>query len=401
MNDDIVRRKGYLTLGSRLKRISDRLQTEVQNLMDQNNVPIQAFQYPLLASIDENGPMEIGVLATTLGVSQPGVTRSVSKLAAQGFVDLTRGTTDRRSRLVSLTEAGRNVVTHGRIDIWPRIAQCLDEIIMDQPGSLLEHLNRLEDGLQDQSFVSRVASAEEEAKAADDAHPLDRPVWASLSSVHRPLSTGSADALRFQDEINPFAAVPDESPASMAALGELLQTSGTLVLAQRPVPECPANGRITGEHVALQMIYDGPPLPPKNDIQLEPLGPEDVPAMVALATLTNPGPFARRSHELGQFWGVKSGDRLVAMGGERMKSPGYVELSGICTHPDFLGRGYAVALCTRIINDILDRGDTPYLHVFADNTRAIAVYEALGFRTRARINVVALEYARIPSTKPS
>lgn len=399
MNDDIVRRKGYLTLGSRLKRISDRLQTEVQNLMDQNNVPIQAFQYPLLASIDENGPMEIGVLATTLGVSQPGVTRSVARLAEQGFVDLTRGTTDRRSRVVSLTEAGRNVVTHGRVDIWPRIEQCLDAIITDRPGSLLEHLNRLEDGLQEKSFVSRVAEEEQEATA--DAHPLDRPVWASLSSVHRSLSVGSADALRFQDEINPFAAAPDESPESMAALGDLLRTAGTLVLAQRPVPKCPANGRITGEHVALQMIYDGPPLPQKNDIQMEPLGPEDVPAMVELATLTNPGPFARRSHELGQFWGVKSGGRLVAMGGERMKSPGYVELSGICTHPDFLGRGYAAALCTRIINDILDRGDTPYLHVFADNTRAIAVYEALGFRTRARINVVALEYARIPSTKPS
>lgn len=157
MTDDIVQRKGYLTLGSRLKRISERLQGEVQSLMDSYDVPIQAFQYPVLASIDENGAMEIGQLARTLGVSQPGVTRSVAQLAERGFVELAIGERDKRSRIVSLTDAGRNIVNHGRASIWPEIEFCLHEILTDQSGSLLDHLDRLEKGLNDGSFLQRLS----------------------------------------------------------------------------------------------------------------------------------------------------------------------------------------------------------------------------------------------------
>lgn len=156
MTDDIVKRKGYLTLGSRLKRISDRLQMEVQDLMDQGGVPIQAFQYPLLASLDENGPMDIGSLAKTLGVSQPGVTRNVSQLSEQGIVRLTRGAKDRRQRIVALTDAGQEIVDHGRSTLWPQIETCLHEIISQQPSTLLDHLNHLETGLRSSSFVQRV-----------------------------------------------------------------------------------------------------------------------------------------------------------------------------------------------------------------------------------------------------
>lgn len=157
MEDDIVRRKGYLTLGSRLKRISERLQTEVQALMDDNDVPVQAFQYPLLASLDENGPMEIGALAKSLGVSQPGVTRNVAQLAEQGFVSLSKGTKDKRQKIVSLSPAGHDVVHHGRSTIWPQIEHCLQEILTEEPGTLLDHLDRLEQGLRAASFNQRLA----------------------------------------------------------------------------------------------------------------------------------------------------------------------------------------------------------------------------------------------------
>ena len=157
MEDDIVRRKGYLTLGSRLKRISERLQVEVQALMDDNDVPVQAFQYPLLASLDENGPMEIGTLAKSLGVSQPGVTRNVAQLAEQGFVSLSKGTKDKRQKIVSLSPAGRDVVDHGRSQVWPQIEQGLQEILTEEPGTLLDHLDRLEQGLRAASFNQRSA----------------------------------------------------------------------------------------------------------------------------------------------------------------------------------------------------------------------------------------------------
>ena len=162
MTDDIVRRKGYLALGSRPKRISERLQTEVQVLMDHNDVPIQAFQYPLLASLDENGPMDIGALAKTLGVSQPGVTRNVAQLAKNGLVELSTGSKDKRQKIVSLTVSGRELVDHGRTVIWPQIEYCLQEILSEEPGTLLDHLGRLEDGLRSASFKKRIDEREGE-----------------------------------------------------------------------------------------------------------------------------------------------------------------------------------------------------------------------------------------------
>ncbi len=96
---------------------------------------------------------------------------------------------------------------------------------------------------------------------------------------------------------------------------------------------------------------------------------------------------------LGSFWGVKEDGKLIAMAGERFKHPGYTEISGVCTHPDHLGRGLAHELCVMVAEQILARGETPYLHVFSTNVRAIKVYENLGFKTRRKVNASVLERA--------
>ena len=115
--------------------------------------------------------------------------------------------------------------------------------------------------------------------------------------------------------------------------------------------------------------------------------------MLALATLTKPGPYLKDTRLLGNFWGVRENGKLIAMAGERFKHPGYTEISGVCTHPDHLGRGLAHALCVEVAERILARGETPYLHVFSSNIRAIKVYENLGFRIRRKVNAVILERA--------
>lgn len=159
MVEDIVRRKGYLTLGSRLRRIGERLQAETQQLMTEHEVPIQANQYPLLLALDENGSLSIGELAAALGVSQPGVTRSVGQLAKQGFVKVRRGSKDQRTRLVELTAPGRETVRHGRLQVWPQIEFCVQQMVDGQSGPLLEQLDRLEEALQAASFKQRVSKA--------------------------------------------------------------------------------------------------------------------------------------------------------------------------------------------------------------------------------------------------
>lgn len=137
------------------------------------------------------------------------------------------------------------------------------------------------------------------------------------------------------------------------------------------------------------MIADGP-VPDPGDVPLQPLDEADGPEMLALASLTEPGPFLARTHALGGFVGIRSGDRLVAMAGERLRLPGFTEVSGVCVHPDFRGRSYARLLSQAGAARIGRRGETPFLHAYAGNESAIRLYESLGFRLRTPVVVTVL-----------
>ena len=142
----------------------------------------------------------------------------------------------------------------------------------------------------------------------------------------------------------------------------------------------------------VQMVLDKL-VKPKGSAHIEVLSDADTPEMIELALLTKPGPFLARTHQLGTFWGVKENGRLIAMAGERMKLEGFTEVSGVCTHPDRRGRGLAALLSHVVATDILARGETPILHAYANNTAAISVYEALGFKLRRHLVVTALRHA--------
>ena len=117
----------------------------------------------------------------------------------------------------------------------------------------------------------------------------------------------------------------------------------------------------------------------------------DVPAMLELAKLTEPGPFNRRTMDLGIFFGIFDSGHLLAMAGQRLHLPQFVEVSAVCTHPDARGRGYVRTLMTKVMGDIWHRGKTPFLHVRSSNLRAIHVYESLGFTLRRKIHFAMLK----------
>jgi predicted GNAT family acetyltransferase len=121
------------------------------------------------------------------------------------------------------------------------------------------------------------------------------------------------------------------------------------------------------------------------------LGDEDAPEMLALAELTEPGPFLARTHTMGTFLGIRVGGRLAAMAGERMRFPGYTEVSGVCTHPEFRGRGFARRLSATVAAGIEARGDRPFLHAWKSNHSAISLYEGLGFKVRTEVNAAVLK----------
>lgn len=224
------------------------------------------------------------------------------------------------------------------------------------------------------------------------AHPLDRPILAMLTGARQsPLAIVREGALRLEPAFGIFAVLCDERLESRAALGDLVRATGDVAIVE-PVapPEIPGT-RIVSQALCWQMIADGEGEPaPAPAFEIVHLGPSDAADMLALATMTRPGPFAARTPELGDFVGVKLTGRLVAMAGERMKPDGFTEVSGVCTHPDHRGRGYAAALMRLVMGRIRARGETPFLHAYADNRGAIGLYEGLGFRLRRELVMTSL-----------
>jgi len=223
---------------------------------------------------------------------------------------------------------------------------------------------------------------------------LDNPILNSLRTGHSSLALTHGVARRFPADIGPLSGIPDQTEESYEDLRVLAGPLGdvALFLDDRPAPT--AGWTLLRGGLLDQMIFASPrqrqPQLLPLEAEMRPLTAEDAHAMVALATLTEPGPFHLRTLELGAFFGIFHNCRLVAMAGQRLSLPGYVEVSAVCTHPDFRGRGYAPALMSTVMEHIGAHGKTPILHSFSSNAAAIAVYRGLGFTFRRSFHLAVL-----------
>src|ERR1700724_1953135 len=225
--------------------------------------------------------------------------------------------------------------------------------------------------------------------SASSTHPLDHPIWNALTSTQSSLAEGGARARRYPPAIAPFAAMADMSPPSFAALGDLMSRPDRAVLFTTEPGTAPGEFKLLLAASGEQMI-GAPVETPIRSAEIITLGAADVPAMIELTKLTNPGPFTPRTHELGTFLGVRVDGQLVAMAGERMKPADYTEITAVCVHPDHRGRGYAQFLLAAVAHRISARGEIPFLHVFSENAGAIALYRRQGMEIRRRLFVTVL-----------
>jgi predicted GNAT family acetyltransferase len=223
-------------------------------------------------------------------------------------------------------------------------------------------------------------------------HVLDRPVWSALTTRQAQFAEGGPLALRFRPTTIPFAAARDNSAECLAALAALFRPGEEMVLAEPDEVVIPEGFTASVSARVVQMTLTDTP-PPVADARIERLTDADAAEMLALATLTKPGPFTLGAQALGPFFGVKIGGRLAAMAGVRMKQPGYTEMSGVCSHPDFRQRGLGRLLSVFMTHRILDAGDTPYLHAFATNEAAIGLYRSIGYEVRTTLNVAMIKTA--------
>ena len=220
---------------------------------------------------------------------------------------------------------------------------------------------------------------------------LDRPVWSSLTSRHAALSVGGPLARRYAPEVNLFASARDTSADALAALARLVRAGERVYVLQVPRILAPADLVTVKSAPGVQMIATRSLASGAVHDDILTLGAADAPEMLALARLTEPGPFLARTHMMGTYLGVRIDGRLAAMAGERFRFPGYTEVSGVCTHPDFRGRGLARRLSTAVATRIEARGERPFLHSWKSNVAAIALYASLGFELRAEVDVAVLE----------
>jgi GNAT superfamily N-acetyltransferase len=219
-------------------------------------------------------------------------------------------------------------------------------------------------------------------------HPLDNPVWASLTTRHAALARNAGNAARYPADVAPFVAV-GESNAQAAEQAASLTAPGELVCFVGIAPPLPSGWRVEQSVPIAQMIcrarlenVEGP--------DVVELSRPHLADMLALTALVYPHYFRPRTIEMGRYFGIYDGDVLAAMAGERMRFDGHREISAVCTHPDYGGRGYARRLIAMLTNAILDGGELPFLHFSHENVRAKSLYERIGFSFRTDIPLLVV-----------
>jgi ribosomal protein S18 acetylase RimI-like enzyme len=228
---------------------------------------------------------------------------------------------------------------------------------------------------------------------------LENPIWNALRTGHAGIAQGDDRARRYPPDIGPLAGIRDQSAESWKSLRPLAGEYPVVLFSLDPIRPPHGFAELRTGFVVQMIRTSAPGLdseiedatnPRPSEFQLRQLTPTDAPEMVALAELTEPGPFRLRTIELGNFYGIFHGAQLVAMAGKRMHLPGFIEVSGVCTHPDARGRGYARQLMQIVMDEIDQAGCTPFLHAWADNP-AVSLYQKLGFALTRKFHLAVLK----------
>jgi len=225
-------------------------------------------------------------------------------------------------------------------------------------------------------------------------HVLDNMIWNALTTGNKDIALIGNDVARYRTDIAPFGAMKEFSEENFQKLYEFIPADGKVAVSsldKRNYDE--KKWKLLLNYLCSQMVYTNPihEFKTKNSSLLTPLTDEHIPQMLELTALTKPGPFLQRTIEFGNYFGIFIDDRLAAMTGQRMHPVPYMEVSAVCTHPDFRGKGYAKACMLHVMRLILDNGFIPFLHVLTSNRTAIQLYESIGFETRIELNIDMLK----------
>ncbi len=217
---------------------------------------------------------------------------------------------------------------------------------------------------------------------------LENPVWHALTGPHARFAIGQGQARHYPREMAPFSAIANDAAEAYADLAPGLPPGLEARLFRLTDEPLPPGWLKVDAFPMLQMVMTRLPAETSVIAPAIDLTRGDMSCMMELAQIAKPGPFGPRTIELGSYVGVRDGSRLVAMAGERMRLPGYVELSAIATHPEARGRGLAGCLTLCLAKRAMNRGETAFLHVRPENKAAVSLYQRLGFEIRRELWVL-------------
>lgn len=224
-------------------------------------------------------------------------------------------------------------------------------------------------------------------------HLLDNPIFNSLTGVDQRFNAGTNQFPYFIKEVAPFIGLENWDQDSQREMIQNIPKDRTWYLLIKEQVSFIEELNVLMTFPATQMVYAEKPAVEgsKSNYEIMSLSEENVQEMIALTALTRPGPFSERTIDFGNYYGIFLKGKLAAMGGERMHAEEFVEVSAICTHPDFRGLGLGKIITQFVTEKIYERGKTPFLHARADNQNAIEIYKKLGFEERAKMNFYAFK----------
>jgi ribosomal protein S18 acetylase RimI-like enzyme len=222
-------------------------------------------------------------------------------------------------------------------------------------------------------------------------HPLDNPIWTSLNFGAASLAFRRGNALFINRKMGFFAGLPSYEVEQLDQLYAVMDSGTRVILFTPGFLELDPKWKVRNDNALLQMVFDKPSIQLTLASSIRPLGAADVPDMLALTHLAKPGPFLENTIDFGGYFGYFVEGRLVSMAGTRLAAGPYTEVSAVCTHPDFVGRGLAQLVLPHVLNYIQQRHQIPYLQLYPDNLPAYRLYRKLGFVERANLRVYSLE----------
>ena len=221
-------------------------------------------------------------------------------------------------------------------------------------------------------------------------HILDNMIWNAITTGNNDIAIVNGDVGCYLPDIAPFAGMKFFNDINLKKLYEFIPANRSVAISSlNKMDHDESRWKLLQPMDVTQMVYEHSVkiFTTKNSSLIVPLSEEYVPQMMELTALTRPGPFLQQTISFKNYFGIFIEGRLAAMTGQRMHPKPYMEVSAVCTHPDFRGRGYAKGLMLHVMKIILDNSFTPFLHVLSDNNNAIELYKTIGFRTRKQIFV--------------